>query len=99
MLLYVISELINGSQLKASSVSLSGPLIYFISGPYSYTIRRQNSTLSVLKFSNVIILCYVYIVIQCPKIIVRDSFRVSTILNRSFLLVVKCICAGVNLRE
>ena len=60
MLLSTMSELINRILLKASSASLSVPFMYFISGPYHSNIRHQCSTLSVVKFSNVIFLWSVY---------------------------------------
>ena len=78
-----MSELSNGILLKESAAPLSGPLMYFISGPYYSHIRRQGSTLSVVKFSNVRLLWYIYTVIQCPKRNVRNHFKVSTILNTS----------------
>ena len=76
--LSVASESINDSLLKATAASLSRPLIYFISGPYYSSIRRQRITLSVVRLSNVEFLWSVYTVIRCHKIIVRNSFRVST---------------------
>ena len=88
MLLYYKSDLINISLLKASAASLSGPLIYFISGPYYSNIRRQRSTLSVVNISNVRFLWSVYTFIWCTKIIVWKSFKVSTILKNSISIVV-----------
>ena len=48
----LMSELINGSLLKVFNTSLSVPLIYFFLGPYYFNTRRQHSTLSVVKLSN-----------------------------------------------
>ena len=93
------SELIDGSLLKASTESLSSSLVYFISGPYSYSIRRQCSTISVVKFSNVRFLWSSYTVIRCPKRILWKSFKVATVLNSSFSDIVEFICAGVDLRK
>ena len=94
MLLYFMSELINVSLLKASDESLSGPLIYFILGPYSSNIRCQRSTLSVVKLSNVRFLWSIYTVIICPKRILRNSFNVFTILNSYPYVVVSAATAS-----
>ena len=83
-----MSELINGSLLQASAALLSGPLIYFISGPYSSTIRYQRSTISVVKFLNMRFLWSVYTGIWCHKIVVRNYFKFSTIINNYFSVVV-----------
>ena len=94
-----MSELINASLIKALDESLSGSLIYFISIPYSYKIRRQRSAFSVVDFSKVGFLWSIYTILRCPKIIERNSFRVSNILNSYLYVVIYLFCAGVNLRE
>ena len=99
MSLSFTSELINGSPLKPYAASLSFPLIYFISGPYYSNIRRQHSTLSVVKFSNMRFLWSVYTVIWFHKRIVQNCFKVSTILNRSIFLVVWFLFSGVNFSD
>ena len=83
MFLYFMSKLINGSIFKASAAPLSGSLMYSILGKYSYNIGCQRSTLSVVRFSNVRVLWSVYTVIRCLKIIVRNSFKVYTIIKSS----------------
>ena len=69
----------------------------FIVVLYSSNRKRQLRTVSVVKFPYVIFLCSVYTLIRCPIRMVRNYFRFSPILRSSLSVVVKRICAGVNL--
>ena len=61
--------------------------MHFIVGPYYSISKRQRRTLSVIKFLFVIFLWSVYTVIRCTIIMIRNYFRVSTILRSSLSVV------------
>ena len=88
MLMSFPSELISGSLIKMSTVSLSYPFIYLIVGAYSSNSRRQRSTFSALKLSSVRFLWSIYTFIRCPKRIIWNYYRVSAILNSYCYIVV-----------
>ena len=70
------------------AASLSGPFVFLFMGMYySYKII-QCSTIYVVKLSYVRFLWSVYLVIRCPNIMVRNYFRVSTIIDSSRSVVV-----------
>ena len=92
-------ESINVNLLKTPAMSLSGPVIYIIPGPYSPNSRHQRSTIFVVKFSKVRFLWSGYTVIQRTKIMVWNYSKVSTLINSYRYVLVLFICEGVNLHD
>ena len=83
---------------SASTAMFSSPFIYLISGPYSSNISLHCNTLSVLKFLHVKFSWSVYIFNFLPNKIVRNSFKILTILSNSFSVTVYHAYGPVSLR-
>ena len=79
-LLSLMSNLINRTLLKAYTVSSPYSYIYLIVGSYS-----SNINLFLLWNSHAWVFSGTYSVILCTNIIARKYFRISAILNSSFI--------------